>query len=191
MNKGLIATLVGTVALVLILVVGYFIMGVSVSNEAARLEAQLKAQYDDNRNVYDNYFKKVKEIAQVPEMYVNDLQKVYKTAIGARYGADGSKAMFQFIREHNPNFDASMYTKIQQVIEAGRKDFEVAQRMLLDKKSIYLAKLEQFPWGFFARSYGWPKINLKEIDIVTSDRTEKVFETKRDNETIELRTSTK
>lgn len=191
MNKGLIATLVGTVALVLILVVGYFIMGVSVSNEAARLEAQLKAQYDDNRNVYDNYFKKVKEIAQVPEMYVNDLQKVYKTAIGARYGENGSKAIFQFIREHNPNFDSSMYSRIQQVIEAGRKDFEVAQRMLLDKKSIYLGKLEQFPWGYFARAHGWPKIDLTKIDIVTSDRTEKVFETKRDNETLELRTTRK
>lgn len=191
MNKGIIATALVSLGLVLILVVGYFIMGVSVSNEAARLEAQVKAQYDDNRNIYDNYFKKVKEIAQVPEMYVKDLQEVYKTAIGARYGADGSKAVFQFIREHNPNFDSSLYTKIQQVIEAGRKDFEVAQRTLLDKKAVYTAKLEQFPWGFFARSYGWPKIDLSKIDIVTSDRTEKVFDTKRDNETVDLRTNKK
>lgn len=187
MNKGVLGTIAVVGVLLLIGVFGYFVMGVSISNQAATLEAQLQAQYKDNQNIYDNYFKKVKEIAQVPDMYVEDLQKVYKTAIGARYGADGSKAMFQFIKEHNPTFDSSLYTKIQQVIEAGRKDFEVAQRTLLDKKSVYTMKLDQFPFGFFARANGWPKMNLKEIDIVTSDRTDKVFETKRDNETVSFR----
>lgn len=163
--------------------VGTFI---GTNNEMVSLEQGIKAQYNQNRNNYDNMWKKIKEVAQVPEMYTNDLKKVFDSAIQNRYGENGSQAVFQFITEQNPNFDPSMYKQIQQTIEAGRNSFEANQKMLLDKKRVYETKLGQFPTNFIAGFLGFPKIDLSKYDIVTSDVTEQAFETKKADE-IKLR----
>ena len=160
---------------------------VGVNNSCVRQEAEIKAQYKQNQNNYDNYFKKLKEIAQVPAMYVKDLKKVWDGVMRGRYGKDGSRATWQWLKEHNPTLDTSMYKKIQTVIEAGRVDFEQNQKMLLDKKRLYEdTYLKQFPSGFIASILGFPKMDLSTMDIVTSEETEKVFKTKK-SDPIKLR----
>jgi hypothetical protein len=152
---------------------------ISINNELVEQEAGLDAQYKQDQNNYDNFTKKVVEVAQVPAMMRDDLVKITKAAISGRYGADGSKAVFQFIKEQNPNVSPEIYTKIQQVIDAGRTSFEAEQKMLLDKKRLYVVQLNSFPTGFVARMLGFPKIDLTKIDIVTSDDTDKAFTTKK------------
>lgn len=153
---------------------------ISINNDLVSQEASLEAQYKQNQNNYDNFTKKVVEIAQVPAMMRDDLEKVTKAAISGRYGANGSKAVFQFIKEQNPTISSEVYTKIQQVIDSGRNAFEAEQKMLLDKKRLYVTDLKSFPTSFIAALLGFPKIDLSKIDIVTSDQTEKAFETKKD-----------
>lgn len=159
---------------------------VGVNNSCVRQENAIKAQYDQDQNNYDNFIKTVKESVQIPEMYTDDLVKVAKAAIGTRYGAEGSKALFQFIQEHNPNVDSSVYTRIQQQIEAGHANFEANQKMLLDKKRVYENTLGQWPDSVIASMFGFPRIDLAKFGIVTSDETAKAFATGR-AEPIKLR----
>ena len=176
---------------VLLLFTGIAVTSViSTNNSLVEQEAGLEAQYKQNQNNYDNFTKKVVEVAQVPEMMRDDLEKITKAAIAGRYGKNGSKAVFQFIKEQNPNVDSKVYLKIQQVIDSGRSSFEAEQKTLLDKKRVYLVQLKSFPTNIVATFLGFPKIDLNKIDIVTSDATEKAFSTKKDK-AIKLRENKK
>lgn len=153
--------------------------GVGTYNDLIAQERGLEAQYKNNQNIYDNYFKKVQEAVQVSDKYAGDLRSIFVSTLQGRYGDKGSKAVFQFIKEHNPNLDSSVYLKLQQIIESGRNDFQMSQTTLLDKKRVYETNLQQFPTNLVAQVLGFPRIDLKNLDIVTSETTEKAFQTKR------------
>lgn len=178
MSKGLIIGL-SIMGIIIFFVIGTIATIFGTNNVCVQQEQTVIAQYDQNKNNYDNYFKKLKETAQVPEMYVESFKKVYDGIMKGRYGVDGSKAAFQWIQENNPSFDSSMYRHIQEVIEAGRNSFEANQKSLLDKKRVYQTYLGQMPEGLFARMLGFPKIDLNKYGIVTSDVTEFIFDTKK------------
>lgn len=166
--------------------VGYAGCAFGYRTDCIHAENGIVAQYDQDRNTYDNMWKKFKEAAQVNTMYVDDLKKVYDGAIQSRYGEGGSKAVFQFIKEHNPNFDASLYTKLQAMIESGRNSFAAEQQQLLDKKRQYqdlLGSNRALAVNFW---FGFPRIDLNKYGIVTSDATDKAFESKKSDE-IKLR----
>jgi hypothetical protein len=157
-----------------------FLMAASgVYNDCISNEKGIEAQYKQNQNNYDNYTKKVLEVAQVPAMYKDDLVAVTKAAISGRYGANGSKAVFQWLKEQNPSLDSSLYVQIQRVIEAGRNGFETDQKALLEKKRIYAVMVESFPNNFVARFFGFPSEKLLAMDIVTSEETEDAFKKKK------------
>lgn len=159
---------------------------IGANNYGVGVEAEMKAKYQQSQNVRATYGQKVLEVAQVPAMYRDDLKAVTDSAISGRYGAEGSKAVFQMLKEQNPQIDASMYVKIQQVIEAGRNEFQNSQQSVLDARRSYESQLGLFWKGFWLRMAGFPKTNMDMYNPVITAETEQAFKTKRDG-AIQLR----
>lgn len=167
----------GFVVVLLLLVGGsLFGMYVSAHNYAVTAENGIKAAYTDNQNVLSSYTVKIQEMAQVPAMYKDDLKEVYTAAIQGRYGEDGSKAMFQWLQEKNPELNSTLYSSLQQTMEAGRNEFKVHQTVLIDKKREYETQQGLFMRGFFIKLAGFPKINLDEYKVVLDSKTNASFE---------------
>lgn len=161
---------------------------IGAANYGNRTEVALDAKLENNENIYAMGTQKIIEMAQVPQMYVDAVSKVTKEAIGGRYGADGSKAVFQMLKEQNPQLDAGMFTKISQTIEAFRNEFQNNQTALIDLKRSYKTELGSVWSGMWLRVAGYPKNDLKKYDIVTTDKARQTFDTKRDSG-IQLRPS--
>jgi hypothetical protein len=173
-----------------IVVGGIVIIGassyVSAYNTGNRLENVIKATFTDNKNVLAQYSNRIAEAAQIPAMQRDDLTAVVTAALDARYGEEGSQAMFQFIQEQNPNIDSAVYVELQRIINGGRKDFEIAQTRLIDQKRVYETNLGSLYRGTWMSIAGYPKIDLDEYLIVTNARTEDAFDSGQE-EAIQLR----
>ena len=135
----------GIIIALVILIGGIFATSyISANNYGVAIEAQLRAERANNQNILAGYTQKIKEAAQVPDMYVADLTKVTEAAIKGRYGDGGSKAVFQWLQEQNPNLDSKLYIKLQQIIESGRDEFKNGQTKMLDVKRQYETQLGLF-----------------------------------------------
>lgn len=167
----------GIVLAIILVPTGLFVgKYVSSANAGNAIEKRIIYAHENNQQILSSYFLKVKEMAQVPKMYEEQLKSVYQGALSSRYGEEGSQAMFQWIQEQNPNFDASMLIKLQQVMEAGRNEFKHTQTALIDIRREYDTQLGYVVQGFFLKLAGYPKINLDDYKAVQSAGATKVFE---------------
>lgn len=153
---------------------------VSYYNKAVQYETTLVGKLDDNKNVIAQYTIKISEMAQVPAMYKEDLKDVIKSTFEGRYGADGSRGVMQWIQEQNLPFDSSLYTRIQQTMEAGRNQFANVQTQLIDQRVAYEVDLNSVWSGFWMKLGGFPKVNLADFKPVLAVGTEQMFENKID-----------
>lgn len=172
MKYAIIGSVLGCVLLVCAVLAGSYI---SAHNSGNRMENNIVASYDVNRNTLSAYTTKVQEAAQVPSMMRDDLASVMESVMGGRYGADGSKAVFQWIQEQNPSISPDLYTNIQQIVEAGRNDFKRSQDVLIDQRRIYVTQLGTFWGGLWLRQAGYPSINLDEYDIIVEGSVQEKF----------------
>ena len=179
-NGNVLIGVIIAIAIILCLAVPAIFGYVSAYNLGNRTENQLTAMLENNENIYANGTQKVIEIAQVPSMYAEQVSKVTREAIQGRYGQDGSKAVFQFLQEQNPELDPAIFAKIQVVIEEFRNKFELAQRDMIDVKRMYNTQLGSLWTGFWLGVAGYPKVDMKKFEIVTTERARQTFDTKRD-----------
>lgn len=162
------------------------IVFMSANNTANAFDQQVKYEWGNNKQILASYGNKVLDAAQVPGMARDDIARVTEGALRGRYGEDGSRAIFQAITEQNPVIPPGLYENLQQIIIAGRNEFQTSQQRLGDIKRSYETALGSFPQGFIMKALGYPKVPLDTYNIVTSDRAEKSFETGREGP-LELR----
>lgn len=154
---------------------------IKFANSGVTQEQMLKATWEENTAVLNNYTVKVQEVAQVPDMFKNDLREVISDTFTGRYGDGGSKAVFQFIQENNMNLDPVLYRQIQQVMEAGRNEFLTSQRKLIDVKMNYEAQLNYVWSGFWLGVAGYPKVDLNKYQIIKLDDVARKMESGQDS----------
>lgn len=140
-------------------------------------EAALVAQHKSNRQLLAKHSAQIVEMSQVSTMYKDDLREVYEAAVEGRYGENGSGAIMQWIQEHNPNMEASLYMRISQKVEANRDEFSNAQKVFIDKLRVYETNLGTVWSGFWLKLAGFPKTDLSELRVVYSTHSNKAFET--------------
>lgn len=181
MNKLFGLILLG-VMFAILAVVGLLAMAyVSANNYGVAAESGIEAKYKDNQNVLSNYTAKIKEMAQVPDMYTDDLAKVVQAEMEGRYGENGSGAMMQWFQERQLPFDSTLYQNLQTAMEAGRNEFANNQRQLLDQLRVYENARNSIPQGWFLKMAGFPKKNLEEFKIITLGEVQQKFETGTDD----------
>lgn len=175
-------------AVVALLVVVFFVY-VYGNNKANAMEQTLKAESQNRESVLANYGQKIQEAAQVPGMATADIVAISKAAIQGRYGENGSQAAVQMIREQNPQVDPKLYSRLQQIIEAGRDEFQVKQARLVDVKRVYETELGSAVTGAMMHFAGYPKINLEDpkFQIVSTGRAQSAVATGREEGPIQLR----
>jgi hypothetical protein len=173
-----VLAMLAVVGVAAVVIVGSYVSNYNYGNMA---ENQVKAEYTNMENILAQGGLKVKEVAQVPGMYADDLERVAKAAISARYGSEGSKAAMQWIKENYPGkMDPSLYKQIQQVIESYRDKFQNEQTKFIDVKRSYETNLGYFWKGFWLHVAGYPKIDLAKYVIISSDDAQEAFKTGKD-----------
>ena len=176
--------------LVAFLVVGLFIAGssyISANNYGARIEAQLNAELDNNKNVLAQGQQKVLEAAQVPTMYKNDFAEIIKADVQGRYGAEGSKATMQWLKEHDIKIDADLYKKIQQLIEGYRDEFKNSQTKMIDVRRQYEAEQGLFWRGMWLKIAGFPKVDMTKFNPIITDAVETTYKRGKEAGPLQLR----
>lgn len=175
-----VAAILGGIFLTLVLAVaGVFIANyITYGNYGNEQENIINTAYENNKNILGQYSLKVKEAAKVSDKYSEALTKMISGALTARYGDEGSQAAMQWITEQNPNLDPQVYIKIQQIIESGRNEYQVAQTTLLDKCNIYKTEIGYFWAGFWLKTTGYPKEGtLTKCVAITSEYASDAYKT--------------
>lgn len=185
-QKGSIGVIVALVIVALLGGIG-LLSYVSANNYGVVAENGIKAEWENNENILSGYSQKIREAAQIPSMQRDDLVKIFTGSLGARYGANGSAASMQWIKEQNPNLDQRTYVKLQQMIEAGRDEFKNAQTKLIDKKRQYENALGFFWQGMWLKIAGYPKIDLAKYKAISNDYASEAFKTGKETGPIQLR----
>lgn len=179
---------ISVIAVVIVLatlgVIGSFFLGyLGYRNTAQSFEVDIPAQYTETQNVYDNGWKKVLEIAQIPEMQAQQVKDVYAGIMAGRYGKDGSKALTQVIFEQNPQLGQEVYVKVQRTVESFHDSFQASQTNLIARKQEYTKFVTATTAGVFYNWLGkYPHIRIgvpvgtqDDFQIVTSDKTQTDF----------------
>ena len=162
----------------------FTVMVISKRNAFVRIENNIVTAYDESKNVHSNYVLRIQEMAQVPKMATKQLSEIVKASNEGRYGADGSKAVFQFLKEQNPNIDQSLFTNIQKEMVGGRLDFQSKITRVIDNKKVAYNMLDDTVGGFILKDIlGMPRKNIgydggkDDYPVIMSETSVETFKT--------------
>jgi hypothetical protein len=174
--------LIGCGVFVLIFVIGAFITlawGVSTYNGIQGVQNTIKAKQEDNKSEFDNMWKKIAQVAQVTEKDRSSLMDIFIKHAGART-TDSGGSLAKWVQESVPNISSEGFNNLSNIIVASRDRWTMRQKELLDLKREHDNYRTKFPSNILCGLFGIQEV---KVQIITSDKTDKTFETGKDNDT--------
>lgn len=173
MNKGTILTII------IVVVLGAIVGGsyISYHNTWTDKNNLYEEQLEVDKVIYDEVWKVIKQQASVSDQYAEKFKENYLAIMEGRYGDDGLKTTFAWVTEANPQFDASMYKQLMSTIESQRAKFTRNQQRLVSIHKELKNLKQKFPSSIFLGGK-----ELPELVTVTSSKTEKTFETGKEDD---------
>ena len=151
-------------------------------NGYTKLENLAKATQNDNKNVLDNTRKSIREAANVSDKEVEALTNIitgYADSRGGNTAGGGQLVTVGMVTEAVPSIQGIETLKnLQNIVVAGRKDWQFSQTRLLEIKRQADNALGMFPSGTILKMLGKQEV---VVVIVTSKETEGNFVTGEDN----------
>ena len=169
----------GAAALVLTLLM-IFVMNISYQNSYERIDQDIQAQYKKIESNYEKMSRVILQQAGIVNKYSEDFKNIYKGMMQGRYGKDGSKAMFQWIKEQNPQISDTLYAKLMTTVEAQRTGFDRQQSKVSSMVAESNKMLKTAPAKWFVDG------EIKEAKIVSSSNTKVIMETGVDDSSDDL-----
>jgi len=170
-------TQTGIIAGIAFFVIGILvIMNISYDNQEIRLRNQVEAQQETTKANFDKMFKNIAQVAKIPQAAKESFKEMYEPLISGRYSMDQGGPLMKWITESNPQFDWSLYGKVQDVIESNRNEFFLEQKKLIDMKREHDNLRTIIPGKWF--------ISADEIiiTVITSTNTDNIYDAgKEDN----------
>lgn len=160
---------------VLIFVVGL----ISTGNMEARYRILEVAKQASNTTEFDNMWKKIKSIAEVPEKKKEALRDIFVSHANARGSIKG--ALMTWVQESVPNADMSIYDNMMNIVAGTRDSWTQRQNELIDIDRKRREMFVVFPSNMFLAILGRDE-NAVTMQIVTSTKTEEVFKTGKDDD---------
>lgn len=157
---------------------------VSLNNDEVDLRTQVEAVQKDNKNVFDNMWKKIAQVSEVTQAERASLEKIIvgyanARATGKTDNNGTALAVGNWVHEAIPNVDNTTYRNLQNIIVSSRDDFTAHQTQLIDLNRQHDLLLRKFPNNVFFQLLGTKPI---VIIVVTSGRSEKAFDSGVDDE---------
>jgi len=179
MNKTIIGIIVA-VALGLMIAV----YGIGVLNKEASLRNLVEAKQLDNTSEFDNMWKKIQQVAQVPGEKRDALAMIFNGYASARTPSkEGNAPIMNWIKEAVPvvSGDLKVYDNLMNIIIGSRDAWTMRQKELIDISRVHNTPFDQYPASWFL---GGRKKTI--VTIVTSSKTGAAFEFGKDDSDLGL-----
>ena len=171
---------IGSGAAFMLAILMIFVMNISYQNTYERIDQDILAQYKKIESNYDKMSRVILQQAGILNKYSTDFREIYKDMMTGRYGKDGSKAMFQWIKEQNPSIDASLDAKLMTTVESQRTGFDRQQGKVASMIAESNKMLKVAPSSWFVDG------KIKEAKIVSSTNTKMIVESGIDDSSNDL-----
>jgi len=169
---------IGGVVVVVVFTLILAMWAIGTSNREIELRTLIEQKQRDNTSEYDNMWKKISQVAQVTQAQKDALKDIFVSYAQARQ-TGGDDQIMTWIKESCPNVDVGTFSKLQDIIVSSRDTFTFRQKELLDYKREHDLVLRRFPSCVLMNLFGRRPI---DVTIVTSSKSEKAFETGKDDD---------
>ena len=172
--KALTVVLIVIAGLALVLGAYFF----SINSKEISLRNTIKGKQLDNKSEFDSMWKQISQVAEVTQDQRDTLLKIFVEHAKARTGSGSDGSVMKWVQESVPNV-TTMHQSLANTIVSVRNSYTMRQKELIGLKVEHDNLIDTPPGGWFLYVLGRQKI---DIVIVTSSRSEKAFETGKDDD---------